>query len=168
MGLYFRKLSCLHPSTLWRSSEEVVATQSDTNAAVMTYKALRFLMSYRKLFGYSYRESVTALQHALSRPTWEEMIESRKNAFIQRLSRCPSHSLVRVFSWGYYTYWTMGIYFSLTAWTNLFICCCLVLDIVLLYELHFIVWINIIYKTLCPSLRPSITKCEFRPKKSSN
>ena len=47
MGLYFRKLSCLHPSTLWRSSEEVLATQSNANAAVMTYEALRFFMSYQ-------------------------------------------------------------------------------------------------------------------------
>ena len=52
---------------------------------------------YRKLFGYSYRESVTALQHALDRPTWEEMIEIRKNKFVQRLNRSPPHTLIHAF-----------------------------------------------------------------------
>ena len=43
MGPYIRKLSCLHPSTLWRNSEEVLATQSYAYAAAITYNALRFL-----------------------------------------------------------------------------------------------------------------------------
>ena len=52
---------------------------------------------YRKLFGYSYRESVTALQHALGRPTWEELIEQRKRNFFSRIALCPASSLVRAF-----------------------------------------------------------------------
>ena len=36
---------------------------------------------YRKIFGYSHRESVTIVQHALERPTWEELTQKRKDAF---------------------------------------------------------------------------------------
>ena len=67
-----------------------VANRDDRRQLRVAYNAI-----YRKLFGYSYRESVTALQHALDRPTWEEMIESRKNNFMQRLTRCQSHALIR-------------------------------------------------------------------------
>ena len=67
-----------------------VANRDDRRQLRVAYNAI-----YRKLFGYSYRESVTALQHALDRPTWEEMIESRKNNFMQRLARCQSHALIR-------------------------------------------------------------------------
>ena len=49
---------------------------------------------YRKLFGYSYRESVTILQHSLKRFTWEELIENRKSSFIDRCRLCSYHSLV--------------------------------------------------------------------------
>ena len=31
---------------------------------------------YRKLFGHSYRESVTLLQHSLGRLTWEEFVDN--------------------------------------------------------------------------------------------
>ena len=53
---------------------------------------------YRKVFGYTRRESVTELQHCLSRPTWEELIEKRKLSFQNRLSFSPINSLVRAFS----------------------------------------------------------------------
>ena len=52
---------------------------------------------YRKMFGYSYRESVTLLQHSLGRPTWEELLERQKRAFHRRLESCPPDSLVRAF-----------------------------------------------------------------------
>ena len=52
---------------------------------------------YRKMFGYSYRESVTLLQHTLNRPTWEELVEKRKRNFSQRIILCPHDSLVRAF-----------------------------------------------------------------------
>ena len=41
---------------------------------------------FRKLFGYSWRESVTELQHALGRPTWEELIAARKKQFPEKVS----------------------------------------------------------------------------------
>ena len=36
---------------------------------------------YRKTFNYRPWESVTALQHALHRPTWEELLNSRREKF---------------------------------------------------------------------------------------
>ena len=53
---------------------------------------------YRKMFGYSYRESVTLLQHSLGRPTWEELVEKRKSDFLKRIATCPSDSLIRAFT----------------------------------------------------------------------
>ena len=50
---------------------------------------------FRKLFGYSWRESVTNLQHALGRPTWEELTAERKNNFMTKCQRHPLGSLVR-------------------------------------------------------------------------
>ena len=70
-----------------------VSNRDDNRQLRVAYNAI-----YRNLFGYSYRESVTALQHALNRPTWEEMIETKRNSFIQRLSRSPFHSLFRAFN----------------------------------------------------------------------
>ena len=40
---------------------------------------------FRKIFGYRIFESVTELQHALGRKTWEELIEKRKRIFIDRI-----------------------------------------------------------------------------------
>ena len=51
---------------------------------------------FRKLFHYSFRESVTDLQHQLGRPTWEEPIEKRKSKFTKNLTLLPTHSLARV------------------------------------------------------------------------
>ena len=53
---------------------------------------------YRKMFGYSYRESVTELQHCLKRPTWEELLDKRKAAFLQKFPKLPAGSLVRALS----------------------------------------------------------------------
>ena len=53
---------------------------------------------FRKLFGYRWTESVTALQHFLSRPTWEELVEKRKRLFLQRIKLCPIDSLPRIIS----------------------------------------------------------------------
>ena len=52
---------------------------------------------YRKMFGYSYRESVSLLQRSLNRPTWEELVEKRKSNFQNRLRQCPLGSLARLF-----------------------------------------------------------------------
>ena len=43
---------------------------------------------YRKVFGYKQSESVTDLQHQLLRPTWEELVEKRKNKFECSISQC--------------------------------------------------------------------------------
>ena len=50
---------------------------------------------FRKVFNYSWRESVTDLQHALGRPTWEELVATRKDNFFKRFRYLPSDSLVR-------------------------------------------------------------------------
>ena len=50
---------------------------------------------FRKLFNYSWRESVTELQHALGRPTWEELIATRYSNFLARFQYLPEDSLVR-------------------------------------------------------------------------
>ena len=50
---------------------------------------------FRKLFHYSYRESVTDLQHILFRPTWEELIEKHKSNFLKKFYLLPTDSLAR-------------------------------------------------------------------------
>ena len=50
---------------------------------------------FRKLFNYSWRESVTELQKALGRPTWEDLIANRKSNFLARFNSLPVNSLVR-------------------------------------------------------------------------
>ena len=49
---------------------------------------------FRNIFQYTYRESVTALQHALFRPTWEELVEKRMTKFSRRCSECQDSILV--------------------------------------------------------------------------
>ena len=41
---------------------------------------------FRKNFGYRYSESVRELQMYLQRPTWEELVEKRKEKFRQNLA----------------------------------------------------------------------------------
>ena len=50
-----------------------------------------------KLFGYRQFESVTNLQHALKRLTWEELVEKRVSDFLHRARRCECGTLVRAF-----------------------------------------------------------------------
>ena len=49
---------------------------------------------FRKSFNYSWRESVSELQHALGRPTWEELVEKRQKDFILKCREFHSQSLV--------------------------------------------------------------------------
>ena len=42
---------------------------------------------FRELFRYRFFERVTNLQHSL-RPTWEELVENRKNGFSKRAGSC--------------------------------------------------------------------------------
>ena len=47
-----------------------------------------FVFAIRKVFNYHVWESVTDLQHALYRPTWEELIAKRQSGFLRRVSQC--------------------------------------------------------------------------------
>ena len=47
---------------------------------------------FRRVFGYRDWESVTELQHALQRPTWEELVERRKEKFMLSVAQCPIFS----------------------------------------------------------------------------
>ena len=69
-----------------------VADRNDKRHMGVAYNAV-----YRKMFGFSYRESVTLLQHTLGRKTWEEYVEERKTSFTARLLKCPRHSTVYAF-----------------------------------------------------------------------
>ena len=48
---------------------------------------------FRKIFGYRDWESVTELQHALKRPTWEELTAKRSEKFMRSAVQCPILSL---------------------------------------------------------------------------
>ena len=67
-----------------------VADRDERRQLRVAYNSL-----FRKIFGYRWSQSVTALQHFLSRPTWEELVEKRKLSFVQRLMQCPLDSLPR-------------------------------------------------------------------------
>ena len=43
---------------------------------------------FRKVFGHRDWESVSELQHALKRPTWEELLEKRTANFIKSVKKC--------------------------------------------------------------------------------
>ena len=49
---------------------------------------------FRKLFGYRFSESVTALQGFLERPTWEQLVENRRGGFRNRIRAGPRDTLV--------------------------------------------------------------------------
>ena len=53
---------------------------------------------FRRIFGYRKYESVTQLQLALARPTWEMLVEERRSGFYRRLESCNADSPVHVFS----------------------------------------------------------------------
>ena len=54
--------------------------------------------AFRKIFNYSWRESVINLQHELGRSTWEELIEKRTVNFLSKIPLFPSYSLTRIVS----------------------------------------------------------------------
>ena len=67
-----------------------VANRDERRSLRVAYNSI-----FRKLFGYRYFESVSNLQHALGRLTWEELIEKRKSGFSNRVRTCENGSLVR-------------------------------------------------------------------------
>ena len=50
---------------------------------------------FRRIFKYRWSESVTALQHFLERPTWEELVEKRRNNFLNRVRQADPTLLSR-------------------------------------------------------------------------
>ena len=48
---------------------------------------------FRKIFRYRWSQSVTALQNFLGKPTWEQLIEKRRSAFVNRINSASSNSL---------------------------------------------------------------------------
>ena len=57
-----------------------VANRDERRQLRVAYNSL-----FRKIFGYRWSESVTALQKFLYRPTWEELVDERHSRFTQRL-----------------------------------------------------------------------------------
>ena len=48
---------------------------------------------FRKLFLYKWSESVSALQAFLGRPTWEQLVDSRREKFLKRVREGGQHTL---------------------------------------------------------------------------
>ena len=63
-----------------------VADRDEKRSLRVAYNSI-----FRKLFGYRYFESVTNLQHALGRPTWEELVQKRQNGFLNRARSSESN-----------------------------------------------------------------------------
>ena len=58
-----------------------VANRDERRRLRVAYNSL-----FRRMFNYRPWESVTDLQHALGRPTWEELVEQRRNKFTAHLA----------------------------------------------------------------------------------
>ena len=67
-----------------------VTDQSERRKLRVAYNSI-----FRKIFGYRYYESVSALQRFLDRPTWEELVDKRTANFLSRARSCLRGSLVR-------------------------------------------------------------------------
>ena len=65
-----------------------VANRDERRSMRVAYNSI-----FRKVFDFRPWESVTELQHALHRPTWEELIEKRRTNFIDRVNRSKSFLL---------------------------------------------------------------------------
>lgn len=61
-----------------------VANRDERRRLRVAYNSL-----FRKLFGYRQWESVSDLQHALFRPTWEELVAQRTKKFMFGVAKCP-------------------------------------------------------------------------------
>ena len=48
---------------------------------------------FRKIFGYKWSESVSALQNFLGCPTWEQLVERRRETFVNRIRKSHPSSL---------------------------------------------------------------------------
>ena len=70
-----------------------VADSKQKNKLRVAYNSI-----FRKLFHYSWRESVTELQHALGRPTWEELVTNRSKKFLVKCKSFSRSTLVGAFA----------------------------------------------------------------------
>ena len=68
-----------------------VANRDEKRQLRVAYNSL-----FRKIFGYRWRESVTALQGFFGRPTWEQLVEKKTAAFRIRLLTSGGDSLARM------------------------------------------------------------------------
>ena len=67
-----------------------IADPNDRRQLRVAYNSI-----FRSLFHYSYNQSVSALQHGLARPTWEELVDKRTNNFINSCTKCFDAPLIR-------------------------------------------------------------------------
>ena len=69
-----------------------LAGATTAGRATSVTSTIKILVAYnatfRKLFGYRQFESVTNLQHALNRFTWQELVDERKIGFLKRARKC--------------------------------------------------------------------------------
>ena len=65
-----------------------VANRDERRQLRVAYNSL-----FRKIFNYRWSESVSALQSFLKRPTWEQLVEKRRNSFIKRIREADSSAL---------------------------------------------------------------------------
>ena len=66
-----------------------VADRDERRKLRVAYNSL-----YRKVFNYRPWESVTDLQHSLQRPTWEELVNSRSEKFMNRIRQSTFRCLM--------------------------------------------------------------------------
>ena len=65
-----------------------VANRDEKRQLRVAYNSL-----FRKIFGYRWYESVSALQGFLGRPTWEQLVEKRRQKFVKRVRKADTSSL---------------------------------------------------------------------------
>ena len=68
-----------------------VANRDENRQFRVAYNSL-----FRKIFNYRWNESVTALQHFLNRPTWEELVKKRRDNFVRRIHDSGLNTLPRL------------------------------------------------------------------------
>ena len=65
-----------------------ISNRDDRRQLRVAYNSL-----FRRIFQYRWCESVTALQHFLGHPTWEELVDRRRNGFLNRVRQASSRLL---------------------------------------------------------------------------
>ena len=78
---------------------------------------------FRKIFCYRWSQSVTMLQTFLKRPTWEQLVEKRKNDFLVRVNKSSADTLARVLMAWHFCH---GQMLFINDVFILYFCCCIV------------------------------------------